>query len=160
MAWTRRAAHPAYRAPGAVATDTPHALRTLVGYSVTFVNENAGRLPAAAVVNARHLTDTMSRIIDVADTQHLNVHDLIVLSSTLTDYLPSTLQAYLKVDPSLREVARPSGTTPVQSLLSQLASLQASADATLDAVHRQDADALLTQGAFLRTKFDRSDLDL
>lgn len=162
MNWMRRAPRasdlPAPGRPGS--DDSPRALRKLVGYSVAFVNQNAGRLPAAAVVNARHLTDTMEDVVDAADTAHLNVHDLIALSATLNDYLPSTLQGYLKVDAGLRDVPRGSGATPTQSLMTQLAALQTSTDAMLAAIRREDADALMTRGAFLRTKFDRSDLDL
>jgi hypothetical protein len=34
------------------------------------------------------------------------------------------------------------------------------ASVLLTATHAQDADALMTQGSFLRTKFSGSDLDL
>ena len=140
--------------------DSPQALRGLVGQAVTFLNANSGTLPAAAVVNARHLTDTMSRVVEAAATARLNIHDLIALSATLNDYLPTTLQTYLKVDPALRDVPRASGLTPTVSLMRQLAALQTSTDAMLTAIATQDADALMTQGSFLSTKFARSDLDL
>ncbi len=55
---------------------------------------------------------------------------------------------------------RPSGRTPTGSLIEQLETLWASATDLLDAIRAQDADAMLTQGSFLRTKFTGSDLDL
>ena len=55
---------------------------------------------------------------------------------------------------------RPSGRTPADSLLEQIDSLQTAADAILVAARAQDADALMTQGNFLRTKYSGSDLDL
>ena len=76
------------------------------------------------------------------------------------DYLPTTVNAYLAVEAQLHDVPRASGDTPTESLLAQLAALQQSASSTLAATRSHDADALLTQGAFLRTKFSRSDLDL
>ncbi len=55
---------------------------------------------------------------------------------------------------------RPSGRTPVQSLAEQLEALLDAAADLLSATQAQDADALLSQGSFLRTKFSGSDLDL
>jgi hypothetical protein len=44
--------------------------------------------------------------------------------------------------------------------MEQLEALETSALAVLEATQQQDVDALMTQGAFLRTKFSGSDLDL
>ena len=50
---------------------------------------------------------------------------------------------------------------PVREVFARIdADLIASAMDLLDATRAQDADALLTQGSFLRTKFSGSDLDL
>jgi len=88
------------------------------------------------------------------------VYTLLPIKGILLDYLPTTLRTYLAVDVSLLEIPRGSGRTPVEALLAQLESLQQSAWATLVAARNQDADALMTQGNFLRTKFSGSDLDL
>lgn len=140
--------------------DSPAALRAALEDVIQFVNRNAGRLPGSAVVSARRITDTLREIIETSEDRPLDVYALLPTKGLLVDYLPTTLSSYLAVDASLLETARGSGLTPIQSLLEQLESLQASASATLVAARDQDADALMTQGNFLRTKFSGSDLDL
>lgn len=170
MAWFRRgreqqnAPTPDAAAAGAApVTDpgaSPDALLARVTQLNAFINANAGRLPAAAVVAARHLTDTLREVIDTSEVHSLDVYAVITVKGTLGDYLPTTLGSYLAIDRDLRDTPRGAGWTPTQSLLEQIDDLQTSASATLVAVRNQDADALMTQGNFLRTKFSRSDLDL
>ncbi|MEO6700406.1 MAG: hypothetical protein ABI140_10305 [Jatrophihabitantaceae bacterium] len=141
-------------------SDSPEELRrTLFGLN-RFINQNSGKLPGVAVVNARRLTDTLREVIDTSEVRPLDVYAVVSLQGTLHDYLPTTLHRYLALDDEVREMPRQSGRTPTASLLEQLESLQSSADAVLVAARNQDVDALLTQGNFLRTKFSGSDLDL
>lgn len=142
------------------ADESPAALTKSLEYSVRYINAQSGRLPAAAVANGRKLTDTLAEIIETSSVRPLDVYASLAVSSTLNDYLPTSLKGYLAVDPSLRDTTRASGHTPTQSLMMQLDALQSSADATLVATRNQDADALITQGRFLSTKFAGSDLDL
>ena len=125
-----------------------------------FINQHSGHLPGAAVVTARAITDLLRQIIDTADDGPLDIQAVLFVEGTVRDYLPTTLRTYLAVDPAIANTARPTGGTPADSLLEQLRMLRQSADATLTAAKEQDADALLTQGNFLLTKFSRSDLDL
>ena len=140
--------------------DTPEGLRRSLRDIVKLVNANAGQLPAEAVVAARRVTDALSDIIDTSAVRPLDVYAVISVRGTLTDYLPTTLRSYLAVDENMRDTPRPSGRSPKESLLEQIAALEASASSVLLAARNQDADALLTQGTFLRTKFSGSDLDL
>lgn len=140
--------------------DSPAALRSAAVEINRFVNRNAGRLPGEAVVAARRITDTLLEIIATSQVRELDVYAVLTVRGILGDYLPTTLRTYLAVDPALLETPRGSGIAPAQSLRDQLAALQSSASATLLAVRNQDADALVTQGNFLRTKFTGSDLDL
>ncbi|UQX90258.1 hypothetical protein M6D93_09720 [Jatrophihabitans telluris] len=142
------------------AADSPATLRAELFRVVRFVNQNSGRLPPAAVVDARRVTDTLREIIDTSEVRPLDVYAIVSLRGALEDYLPTTLRSYLAVEPNLIDTARISGLTPRQSLLEQLASLQTAASAVLLAAQNQDVDALMTQGNFLRTKFSGSDLDL
>lgn len=140
--------------------DSPAALRRSMDELDRFVNRSAGRLPAAAVVGARQVTDLLRDLLDTAEVRPLDVYALVSVKGITGDYLPTTLRTYLAVDPSLHDTPRASGRTPTQSLLEQIDALRTSAAATLEAANAQDADALMTQGSFLRTKFSRSDLDL
>lgn len=124
------------------------------------INQNSGRLPGRAVVAGRRITDTLRDVIDTSAVRPLDVYAVVSVKATLEDYLPTTLRRYLALDDSAVDTARPTGRTPRESLFEQLEALQLSADAVLDAARNQDADALLSQGTFLRTKFSGSDLDL
>lgn len=162
MAWFRR--DPAPPPPSAVpdpdAGDSPEALRAAIATMTRTINANAGRLPLRAVVAARRITDLLAEIVDTTDVRPLDVYATISVRGAVTDYLPTTLRAYLAVDKDLVDVPRPSGSTPTQSLLEQLDALEGAALAVLEATQAQDVDALMTQGSFLRTKFSGSDLDL
>jgi hypothetical protein len=118
-------------------------------------------LPGEAVVVARRITDMLREVIDGADPERgLDIHAVVSIRGILEDYLPTTLRTYLALDPDIVDVPRPSGRTPSASLIEQLEGLWSSAADLLDASRAHDADALLAQGSFLRTKFTGSDLDL
>jgi hypothetical protein len=127
---------------------------------VRLINRSSGQLPARAVVSARRLTDTLLETIDTSLVRPLDVYAVISLRGTLDDYLPTTVNGYVAVAPELRDTPRGNGLSPTASLQEQLDALQSSASSVLVASQNQDADALMTQGAFLRTKFSGSDLDL
>jgi hypothetical protein len=142
------------------AADTPESLHVAMGSVNRFVNSSAGRLPVEAVVTARRITDVLAEVLETSEVRPLDVYAVLSIKGILTDYLPTTVRSYLAVDESLVEVPRPSGHSPVQSLLEQLDDLESAAVTVLSATQEQDADTLMTQGNFLRTKFSRSDLDL
>jgi hypothetical protein len=146
--------------PPTVDEDSPTALRARLFELTHYINAHAGRLPVEAVVTARRVTDTLREIIDTSDVRPLDIYAVLSVKGILTDYLPTTLQRFVALDEDVRQVARPSGRTPEQSLQEQLDALWDASLQVLLAVQAQDADALLTQGTFLRTKFTRSDLDL
>jgi hypothetical protein len=146
--------------PAAADGDSPAALREAMYRLNRYINRNSGRLPVESVVAARQVTDVTREIIDTSEVRDLDIYAVISVKGILTDYLPTTLQRYLALDPSTVTVARPSGGNPRDSLREQLESLIDAASNVLVATHEQDADALITQGNFLRTKFSGSDLDL
>jgi len=140
--------------------DSPDALRRAVSQLVAFINQNAGKLPGESVVAARRVTDTVRDVIDTSDDGELDVYAIISVKGIVNDYLPTTLRTYLALDPQVVDVRRPTGRTPKESLIDQITSLWAGADDVLTAARAKDADALVSQGSFLQTKFTGSDLDL
>lgn len=140
--------------------DTPEALRESVAKTVDFINRHAGQLPTSSVVNALWVTDTLSEVIDTSEFRPLDVYAVISVRNTLEDYLPTTLQRYLAIPEDARLTARATGRNPADSLADQIFALQTAAAGVLTGSQDQDVDALMTQGAFLSTKFDGSDLDL
>jgi hypothetical protein len=142
------------------ADDGPEQLSQRLWALVQFVNRNAGRLPVDAVVLAREITDTVRTVIATSAERELDVYAVVQVNGIVGDYLPTTLRAYLALDPAATEQPGSSGRTPRAALREQLESLADAANEMLQATHAHDVDALFTQGSFLRTKFTRSDLDL
>jgi hypothetical protein len=140
--------------------DRPEALQEAIADVVRLVNSSAGRLPLAAVVTARQITDVLAEVVATAEARPLDIHAVLSVQAAATDYLPTTVRSYVAVDESLVDVPRVSGRTPRQSLMEQLDDLEGAALAVLEASQQQDVDGLMTQGNFLRTKFSRSDLDI
>ncbi len=140
--------------------DSPAKLRVRLWQLVQFVNKNAGKLPVEAVVTAREITDSIREVIDTGDDRELDIYAVVSINGIVGDYLPTTLRAYLNLDPSLTDRPGPSGRTPRSALRDQLDSMAGAAGDLLAAAQSHDVDALFTQGNFLRTKFTRSDLDL
>ncbi|MEO7261920.1 MAG: hypothetical protein ABI047_11805 [Jatrophihabitantaceae bacterium] len=140
--------------------DDPATLRSDLARLNRFINQNSGQLPGESVVTARRVTDVLREVIDTSEVRPLDIYAVISVKGILQDYLPTTLRGFLALDDAQLTVARPSGRTPIQSLQEQLEALLDAATSVLTAAQAQDADALLSQGSFLRTKFSRSDLDL
>ena len=140
--------------------DDPATLRSNLAQLNRFINQNSGRLPGESVVTARRVTDVLREVVDTSEIRPLDIYAVISVKGILQDYLPTTLRSFLALDQAQLTVPRPSGRTPVQSLHEQLEALLDAATSLLFATQAQDADALLSQGSFLRTKFSGSDLDL
>jgi hypothetical protein len=140
--------------------DTPEKLRLRLWSQVQFINRNAGRLPVEAVVIARQVTDTVREVIETSTDKTLDVYAVVQVNGIVDDYLPTTLHAYLNLDPGVTEQPGPSGRSPRAALREQLEGLRTAAAELLQAARSHDVDLLFTQGNFLRTKFTRSDLDL
>ena len=162
MAFLRRdhPQRPPTGSPAAAAPDSPAALRARLEGLVTTLHANSGRLPVEAVVAGLAVLDTLGEVVVEAEQGDLDMRALVTLEGLLDDYVPTTFRSYLALDPSVTEVRRPSGHTPRESLLEQVEALATAADELLLAARSRDADALLAQGRFLRTKFTGSDLDL
>jgi hypothetical protein len=79
---------------------------------------------------------------------------LFVIERTATDYLPTSLQAYLNL-PRAYATRHPvqDGKTPKEVLLDQLALLETKINEVADGVHRNDSDRLLAHGRFLEERF-------
>lgn len=124
------------------------------------INASAGRLPLPATPQARRVSDILMTALRTDEARALDIHARLLIGGLVRDYLPTTLNSFMALDPATAQTPRPSGRTPAAALLEQLDLLEGSATDLLTAVRNDDADALTTQGNFLETKFRRSDLDL
>ncbi|AEI11173.1 hypothetical protein [Cellulomonas gilvus] len=166
MRWWARLRGESAEADDAAVTDagaddeSPQALRAGIDAVVRTINASGDDLPTAALANARHLTDTLTLLVDSAQLRPLDTGTALTVRAATQDYIPTTLRTYLALRPDLREAPGPDGATPMRSLVQQIATLQEGFTAILEARERRDADALAVQGQFLEAKFHRSDLDL
>ena len=160
--WLRRVRQPQPAGPQDPEEDrdSPEKLRQRLWGQIQFINRNAGRLPVEAVVIARQVTDVVRDVIETSADKSLDVYAIVQVNGIVDDYLPTTLQAYLNLDPAVTDRPGASGRSPRAALREQLEGLRAAAEELLQAARAHDVDLLFTQGNFLRTKFTRSDLDL
>ena len=165
--WFRRGQQPPPPPPQpAEPDDTPAALARRVRDLLTFVNQNAGRLPVEAVIGARHVIDTLREILSDAERDaeqrggEPDINVILSVRGIVDDYLPTTVHRYLALDPATTQTQRPTGGTPRQEFVDQIDALWLAAADVLAASRARDVDDLVSQGNFLRTKFSRSDLDL
>ena len=140
--------------------DSPTALAAELFRVNRFINASAGQLPTAGVVAARRITDTVDTVLHSTRDRDLDIHARVSLNGILRDYLPTTLRTFLALDPATRDRPNAAGRTPTDALEEQLEFLLGSATEVLGAVRNDDANALIAQGSFLRTKFAHSELDL
>jgi len=159
MTWFRRAQEPV-APPAPDLGDSPEGMLKVLFERTAEINSNAGHLPPEAVVVARRVLDAVREVIDTSSERELDMRAIVALRGILEDYLPTTLKTYLALDPGIVGVRQVSGRTPAELVVEQLETLWESATDMLEATRAHDADALQTQGSFLRTKFSRSDLDL
>jgi len=140
--------------------DSPTALAAELFRVIRSINASAGQLPTEATVLARRITDTVGTVLYATRDRELDIHARVSLNGILRDYLPTTLRAYLALDPATRDQPRVAGPSPTVALGQQLDALLDGAIEVLTAVRNDDANSLVAQGNFLRTKFGRSELDL
>lgn len=140
--------------------DSPVALAAMRFSANRFINSSAGQLPAEAVVAARRVTDVIDTVLYTTRDRDLDIHARVSINGILRDYLPTTLKTYLALDPAVRHHPRANGISPTAALNEQLDFLLSSASEVLAAVQHDDANALVAQGNFLRSKFGQSELDL
>ncbi|MEC3982135.1 hypothetical protein [Amycolatopsis sp. H20-H5] len=151
MHWFRRDGEPVARpVADPDPADDPGVLLAEAATFARYVNASAGRLPGDAVVTAREIGDVLREVIGTA--RSLDIYTAVTVTGLLTDHLPTTLRTFLTVGSAGRAAA--------DALREQLDSLLHEAVSLREAARARDADALATQGNFLRTKFSNSDLDL
>ena len=116
-----------------------------------------GRLPASAQTKVAEIRTEILELLPHAAEFPPGSPDLYVLRRMATDYLPTTIQAYLAL-PSSYAVDRDvqGGRTPLQVLEEQLELLDGKMDEITEAVRRRDSDRLLANGIFLEERFGRS----
>ena len=115
-----------------------------------------GRLPASMQAMVSEIRLQILALLPHASSFPLGSRDLFVLQRISTDYLPTSIGAYLALPP--REAAAavlPGGRTALQVLGDQLDLLRWKTGEIGETVRRQDSERLLAHGRFLEESFGR-----
>jgi hypothetical protein len=120
-----------------------------------------GRVPDDVYQKVVSIQQTIVSILPKIDRLGPGSQDAYIVAKTATDYLPSTLQAYLNLPRTYATIHRMTdGRTAAQVLLDQLTLLDSKVEEVAEAVNKNDTDALLANGRFLEDRFGGSSLKL
>ncbi|WP_127782540.1 hypothetical protein [Rhodococcus sp. X156] len=128
---------------------------------VSWTARGAGAvLPVAALPELGRIEDVLIPLVEHLRHNPPTMDEEIAVESMVTDYLPTTINAYLSLNPQYAKQVRPDGRTPGDDLLEQMRMLEQAIRDLAQAVYAHDAQQLEVQGRFLSSKFTRSDLEL
>lgn len=119
----------------------------------------AGRVPPEVLSRMQRIELTIrTEILPRLDCLPLGAPELYLVERTVTDYLPTAVEAYLRL-PSGYVSSQPGshGRAALDVLLEELDFLDAEMRQVAEAVHRTDMDRLLAHKRFLIDRFRRED---
>lgn len=119
----------------------------------------AGRVPPEVLSRMQRIELTIrTEILPRLDCLPLGAPELYLVERTVTDYLPTAVEAYLRL-PSGYVSSQPGshGRAALEVLLEELDFLDAEMRQVAEAVHRTDMDRLLAHKRFLIDRFRRED---
>jgi hypothetical protein len=121
-----------------------------------------GHLPDEVMKEVQDIATVIGGVLPRAGQALPGSEDLYILSRTIEDYLPTSLDAYLALPPDYaRTHVIRDGKTATDILHEQLKTLDDRMDEVADASARSDLDRLMAQGRFLEERFGKgSDLQL
>ena len=126
---------------------------------VACVGGARGRVPSEVEERVVAIERLIVDILDV--TGPATESTLFVVLRTATDYLPTALDAYLRLPQGYATSRRAvEGRTALELLVDQLDLLHTEMTQVADAVSRNDLDRLAAHGRFLADRFGRSELAL
>ena len=151
-------ATPAGRTLNLLGGEEPSDIRAALDRQVSAVK---GKVPDDVYQKVVAIQQTILSILPKIDRLGPGSQDAFIVQKTATDYLPSTLQAYLNLPRTYATLHRMAdGRTASQVLLDQLTILDSKLEEVADAVNKNDTDALLANGRFLEDRFGGSALKL
>ena len=121
---------------------------------------SGARLPVEVLPQLGRIEDVVVPLLHHLELNRPSVEEEVAVEALLGDYLPTTLNTYMNLNARFAREPRADGRTPGDDLLDQLVTLEAAARDLSRAVYAHDAQDLQSQGRFLRTRFDQSDLAL
>lgn len=119
------------------------------------------RLPPSVQMKIGQIRRKVDAILQYSAEFPVGSEDLYLVEHTATDYLPQTLDAYLRLPPaSHNQPVEPGGRTAWEELWSQLNLMERKLDDVAADLKRKNADQLLANGKFLEERFRAPGLEL
>jgi hypothetical protein len=101
-----------------------------------------------------HIKDNILMLLPRLNELNAGDYDLHVVKQTVTDYLPQMLTTYLELPPAFATMHKMrNGKTSQDILIEQLTILNEQIEQIIVSVNSKDADSLIAQGEFLKSKF-------
>lgn len=118
------------------------------------------KLPPDVHRSFKNISGQLVAILDRVDVLSATSDDLFVVTKTINDYLPTSLETYANL-PRRFAMRRSDGQprSPHDELMAQMGLLEEQMDEVLEAVVAGDVQKLQNQGRFLDARFHESDLD-
>ena len=115
------------------------------------------RLPPSVQMKIGQIRRKVDAILQYSAEFPVGSEDLYLVEHTATDYLPQTLDAYLRLPPaSHNQPVEPGGRTAWEELWSQLNLMERKLDDVAADLKRKNADQLLANGKFLEARFSQA----
>jgi hypothetical protein len=144
-------------APGASSVDAAEVRRALGGLQ----RRLTGRVPADVAASVGRISTVIRELLDRVNAQPAASEDVFVLSRMACDYLPATIDGYLRLPPTYATQHRlADGRTPLAMVQDQLGLLEGKLKEVSDAMLAGDSDRLAAHGRFLQESFAESSLSL
>jgi hypothetical protein len=120
-----------------------------------------GRVPGDVAASVARISTGIRELLDRAADQPTASEDVFVLSRMACDYLPATIDGYLRLPPSYATQHRlGDGRTPLRMVQDQLGLLEGKLKEVSEAMLAGDSDKLAAHGRFLQESFAESSLSL
>jgi hypothetical protein len=126
-------------------------LQTMLEDLIKKISKRVAEPELNKVVNIK---DNILMLLPRLNEMNAGQYDLHVVKQTVTDYLPQMLTTYLELPPAFARMHKMrNGKTSQEILIEQLTILNDQIEQILVSVNSKDADALIAQGEFLKSKF-------
>jgi bacterioferritin (cytochrome b1) len=126
-------------------------LQTMLEDLIKKISKRVSEPELNKVVNIK---DNILMLLPRLNEMNAGDYDLHVVKQTVTDYLPQMLTTYLELPPAFARMHKMrNGKTSQEILIEQLTILNDQMEQILVSVNSKDADALIAQGEFLKSKF-------
>jgi hypothetical protein len=128
-----------------------HDLQIMLEALIKKIKKRVSQPELDKVINIK---DNILMLLPRLEEMNAGDYDLHVVKQTVIDYLPQMLTTYLELPPAFARMHKiRNGKTSQEVLIEQLSILDEQIKQILVSVNSKDAEALIAQGEFLKSKF-------